>query len=76
MRELRNDQIRIIYSHIKDNYYKIDGVFVKKDDNDLKRYRNLNNRDKNNKILDYQDEEEVYQKIIEYCNNFKRKGNR
>lgn len=43
-KELRNDQIRIIFKHIKDNVYVIVGVFVKKDNNDLKMYRSMSRR--------------------------------
>ena len=43
-KELKNDQIRIIFKHIKDNVYVIVGVFVKKDNNDLKMYRSMSRR--------------------------------
>ena len=36
--EIRDDQIRIIYRHLKDNNYIILGVMVKKTDKDTKNY--------------------------------------
>lgn len=42
--ELKNDQVRIIFRHIKDDLYVILGVSVKKDDNDIKMYRNMSRR--------------------------------
>lgn len=39
--ELKRDQIRIVFKHVKDNIYNVYGVFIKKDDNDLKTYAKL-----------------------------------
>ena len=36
--ELKDDQIRIILKHVKDNIYVVLGLFAKKDDNDPMRY--------------------------------------
>lgn len=40
-RELRVDQVRIIYKHLSQNNYLIVGAFVKKSDNDRKMYRTM-----------------------------------
>lgn len=42
--ELKDDQIRIIYKQIDENTFIIIGVFVKKDDNVLKKYNEIRNR--------------------------------
>lgn len=42
--ELKDDQIRIIVKHIKDNIFCITGVFIKKANNDMKSYRTMCNR--------------------------------
>ena len=42
--ELRYDQVRIILKHVKDNIYNVQGVFVKKDDNDIHMYTTMANR--------------------------------
>lgn len=42
--ELKDDQVRIIFRHIRDDIYVILGVSVKKDDNDMKMYRNMSRR--------------------------------
>lgn len=42
--ELRSDQVRIIFKHVKDNIYNIMGVFTKKDDNNIMMYQTIANR--------------------------------
>jgi hypothetical protein len=42
--EMKGDQIRIIYKHIKDNIYCIIGAFTKKGDNDRQMYTTMGNR--------------------------------
>lgn len=42
--ELRSDQVRIIFKHVKDNIYNIMGVFTKKDDNNIMMYQIMANR--------------------------------
>ena len=42
--ELRDDQVRIIIKHIKENIYSVQGVFCKKADNDETQYNNITNR--------------------------------
>lgn len=42
--ELKNDQIRIIIKHVKDNIFCITGVFIKKSNNNMKSYRTMCNR--------------------------------
>lgn len=44
IRELRDDQVRIILKHIKDNIFCIYGVFAKKTNNDIRAYRTVCNR--------------------------------
>lgn len=43
-KELRSDQIRITFRHVKNNIYCITGVFAKKANNDIKMYRTMFNR--------------------------------
>ena len=40
-RELRWDQVRIVYKHLSENNYLIVGAFVKKDNNDRNTYGNI-----------------------------------
>ena len=42
--ELRSDQVRIIFKHVKDNIYNIMGVLTKKDDNNIMMYQTIANR--------------------------------
>ena len=42
--ELKNDNVRIVLKHVKDNIYNVLGVIIKKDYNDPKAYKNLMNR--------------------------------
>jgi len=42
--ELRGDQIRILYKHLKGNEYVILGCFLKKTDNDINQYKRFNDR--------------------------------
>lgn len=41
---MKDDQVRIILKHIKEDVYNVYGVFVKKDDNDMNLYRKMMNR--------------------------------
>lgn len=43
-KELKDDQIRVVYKQIDENTFIIVGVFVKKDDNDYKKYKEIKNR--------------------------------
>lgn len=43
-KELKDDQIRVVYKQIDENTFIIVGVFVKKDDNVLKKYKEIKNR--------------------------------
>ena len=61
--EIKDDQIRIIYRHIKDNEYVIIGVFIKKDDNPMNLYKIHCNR-KTDSIVDSNTvEEEIFSKL-------------
>ena len=42
--ELRSDQVRIVFKHIKNNIYNVVGVFAKKANNDMTMYQTMANR--------------------------------
>ena len=42
--ELKYDQVRIVFKHIKDNIYNVVGVFAKKANNDMTMYQIMANR--------------------------------
>ena len=42
--ELRSDQVRIVFKHIKDNIYNIIGAFAKKTNNDTTMYQTMLSR--------------------------------
>ena len=42
--ELRSDQIRIVLKHIKNDIYSVNGVFIKKDNNDMVTYTAISKR--------------------------------
>ena len=42
--ELKRDQVRIVFKHVKDNIYNVNGVFVKKADNDNTMYQVMASR--------------------------------
>ena len=71
-RELKNDQVRIIYKNLGNDSIVILGVGLKKDDNDLVLYRTLSSR--NFDIDTTISEDDTYDRIIETCNENKRKG--
>lgn len=74
--ELKKDQVRILYNHVKDNNYAIIGIGTKKADIDYALYDSMSIREKLNEqnIKTYSlDEEEVYSKIIKCCEENKRK---
>ena len=77
--ELRVDQVRIILKHLGKKYYAVNGISVKKDNIDLKLLEVLSSRPEilQIEIDDYKSTElEVFDRIIEYCQKTKRKGNR
>ena len=70
--EMRGDQIRILYSHLKNNEYLIIGVFTKKDNNDRFRYSKARNRN-----LDIGIEDTVIEPdIFEYLETNMHRGGR
>lgn len=81
-RELKDDQIRIIFRHIQDNVYAIMGVSTKKDDNDVKMYRNMSRRKppviKNDTDLELQLalSEKIDEELEELVSTKARRGNR
>jgi cytoplasmic iron level regulating protein YaaA (DUF328/UPF0246 family) len=42
--ELKYDQVRIVFKHIKNNIYNVVGVFTKKANNDMTMYQTMANR--------------------------------
>jgi hypothetical protein len=78
--ELRDDQIRIVYRHMANNYYIIYGAGVKKDDNDQALYNRLTGRYNNitadNLAAYVAYSENVDLRLNEYLLNNFRKGNR
>lgn len=42
--ELKRDQVRIVFKHVKENIYNVNGVFVKKADNDNTMYQVMASR--------------------------------
>ena len=81
-RELKYDQIRIVYTHIKDNIYCIKGIATKKDDNDMTMYRTMINRSNPDISTEekLQRELEISEKtendLLELVNTKSRKGTR
>ena len=79
-KELRKDQIRIIYTHLGDNNYLIVGVGTKKTDNDLTLYTKMINRNVNYNLDNIEDcleeSEKIKVKVNEYIEQNQRKGSR
>ncbi len=61
--EIRDDQIRITYKHLKDNEYVLLGVFIKKDDNPIKQYKIYCNRTPISIINSKDVEEEIFSSL-------------
>ena len=80
--ELRDDQVRIVMKHLKNNVYCVMGVFAKKSDNLRKEYRNMTSRSIPN--IDSEDRLNLYlqlsDKVLEELNlkvnEYSRKGTR
>lgn len=79
-KELRKDQIRIIYTHLGDNNYLIVGVGTKKTDNDLTLYRKMIGRNIKYNVENIEEKikenEKVKIKINNYIEKNQRKGSR
>ena len=77
-RELKEDQIRIIYRNSYNNSIIILGVGVKKSDVDRNLYDRLAKRNNfvNDNTLKLNDDSKTLEKVLEICNQNKRKGNR
>lgn len=79
-KELRKDQIRIIYTHLGDNNYLIVGVGTKKTDNDLTLYTRMINRNTNYNLdnieICLEESEKIKVKVNEYIEQNQRKGSR
>lgn len=72
--ELKDDQIRIVLKQIDHNSYSVQGVFIKKSDNEPEKYSNLCNRPCALINPEYsQRVEEIY---LSYIDESKRKGTR
>ena len=61
--EIKDDQIRIIYRHLKDNEYIVLGVFIKKDDNPINQYKIYLNRKPDSIVDSLSVEEEIFSKL-------------
>ena len=72
--ELKDDQIRIILKHIKNNNYSVMGVFIKKSDNNRSAYNNILARPLASIDDEYSREVENY--YMDYIENNKRSGSR
>ena len=76
-RELRKDQIRIVYLHLGNNNCLIIGVGTKKADNDLNFYNKMVEREASLKIEDYAKEaDKITEEINSYVKKNQRKGSR
>ncbi|MCR4581926.1 MAG: hypothetical protein K5666_05430 [Bacilli bacterium] len=77
-RELRGDQVRIIFKHLKGNDYLVLGVALKKDDVDNVMYTSLTGRfnDKRDYSYLHEQKDETLNRILTYINDNKRKGSR
>lgn len=79
-KELRKDQIRIIYTHLGDNNYLIVGVGTKKTDNDLTLYTRMIKRNTNYNLDNIEtcleESEKIKVKVNEYIEQNQRKGSR
>lgn len=79
-KELRKDQIRIIYTHLSDNNYLIVGVGTKKTDNDLTLYKKMIDRNIKYDLSDFEcslnENDKVKIKIDNYIKENQRKGSR
>ena len=72
LRELRDDQIRIIFRHLSSNKYVIIGVFIKQSDNDRTEYRKMYDR----QYSDIKNYKECEQNIFEIMDKKRRDGGR
>lgn len=82
-RELRWDQVRIIYKHLSQNNFLIVGAFVKKTDNDRKMYGSIASRGTNIDIstpeliqTQVQKSEQIEHRLYEFIDEKSRKGSR
>lgn len=76
-RELKKDQIRIVYIHLESNNYLIIGVGTKKADNDLCFYNKMVERETNLEIEKYlEDKDSITEEINNYVKKNQRKGSR
>ncbi len=82
-RELRWDQVRIVYKHLSENNYLIVGAFVKKDNNDRNTYGNIASRYNSIDIStsqllekELQNSSIVESRLFNYIDENRRKGSR
>lgn len=77
-RELRGDQIRILFKNIENNNYLFMGVGQKKEDMDRNFYINCVKRDEKVTITDEEiiKSNETYDRVMNFIEENKRKGNR
>lgn len=72
--ELKDDQIRIVLKPVSNNYYLVKGVFIKKSDNNQKKYDAICDRTNEYISVEYALEVEEYFK--KFVNENKREGSR
>lgn len=72
--EIKDDQIRIILRDLGNNNYSVEGVFLKKDDNDREAYRTVGNRPTADIDDEYSELVESY--FEEFVKENARKGTR
>lgn len=79
-KELKKDQIRIIYTHLNKNNYLIVGIGIKKTNNDLALYKRMVERyagyDLENLEDCLQESSKIKTKVNDYIEKNKRKGSR
>ena len=73
-KEIKDDQIRIVYNHVQKRIIVILGVFIKKADNDIETYNKLIGRSLELTSKEYSDA--VYSYFIDYVNENARIGSR
>lgn len=82
-KELRDDQVRIVYKHLSSNNYLIVGAFVKKSDNDRMMYGNIASRSNNIDIStpellneQLENSKKIEERLFSFIDEKARKGSR
>lgn len=72
--ELKDDQVRIVLKKLEENSYSVQGVFIKKSDNDREKYIDLCNRPC--ALINPEYSRKVEEIYVSYIEESKRKGSR